>query len=576
VLLVFALAVRLLRRFWQAFFVAALWAVHPVLTESVTNMVGRADLLGAAGVLGGLLLYLKSGEAAGWRRMAWLGGLALVTAVGVFSKESAVILPAAIVLYEVTFRAGARWGRSQLVSLIATLLPLAIMLLQRWRVLAGTLPMEIPFTDNPIVGADFIRGRLTALKVIAQYFRLMAWPAHLSADYSWAQIPLAQGNAVDWVVGIAVLAIIPATVFLYRWNRTAFFFFWVGMAWLAPSANLLFPIGTIMAERFLYLPVLGLIVCLVSAIFAVAERAGFAKYTPALLCVLTVALCARTWARNADWQDDMSMATASVLTSPRSFKTHDLLANVLFASDASHGNIDHVIEESEKSMAILDPLPDERKPAHVYRFAATCYLEHKDYGKAIDVLRRYIAIEKADLAGFKRASQRTTGAISTDEIEHANNLRQADAYLLLSVAYLTTGDANQASDAAARSRSLDAFNPRIYLQMAQLAASAGRLDDAAIRLVEGEFVTSDRSLRSALVELYQNAMAPGSCALTPGPNGPAINPRCGIVHTHVCAASAYAVKTLAESDRRDLARTRKRMFIDQFGCPAGPLDAALP
>jgi tetratricopeptide (TPR) repeat protein len=572
VLLAFTLAVRLLRRFWQAFFVAAIWAVHPVLTESVTNIVGRADLLGAAGVLGGLLLYLKSIEAKGWRRVAWLGGLVLVAAMGAFSKESAVILPAAIVLYEVTFRTGGRWGRAQFFGLLATLVPVAIMLIQRSRVLAGTLPMEIPFTDNPIVGADFIIRRLTALKVIAEYFRLMAWPAHLSADYSWAQIPLSYISVEDWVTGMAVLAIIPATVFLYRWNRGAFFFFCVGMAWLAPSANILFPIGTIMAERLLYLPALGLIACVVPPICAIVERVGLAKYAPALLCVLTAALAARTWVRNADWKDDMSIATASVLTSPRSFKTHDLLANVLFASDASHGNLDRVIEESEKSMAILDPLPDERKPAHVYRFAATCYLEHKDYGKAIDVLRRYIAIEKADLAGFKR----TAGGISTNDLEHANNLRQADAYLLLSIAYLATGDANQASDTAARSRSLDAFNPRVYLQMAQIAASAGRLDDAAVRLVEGEFVTSDRSLRAALVELYEKAMAPGSCALTPGPNGaPAINPRCPIVHAHVCAASAYAVQALAAAGQSDLAGSRKRMFIDQFGCPPGPLDQVI-
>jgi tetratricopeptide (TPR) repeat protein len=331
-----------------------------------------------------------------------------------------------------------------------------------------------------------------------------------------------------------------------------------------------------MAERFLYLPALGFIACMVPAIYFIAERAGAAKYGTILLCVLTVALGARTWARNADWQDDMSMATASVPTSPRSFKTHDLLANVLFASEASHGNIDRAIEESEKSRAILDPLPDERKPAHVYRFAGTLYMERKDYGKAIDALLRYIAVEKADLAGFKRAFKRTTGGIATDEIEHANNLRQADAYLLLSIAYFATGDANQAADAAVRSRSLDAFNPRVYLQMAEIAASTGRLDDAAVGLVEGEFVTSDRSLRAALVELYEKGMAPGSCALTAGPNGPAINPRCGIVHAHVCAASAYAVQALAAAGQLDVARTRKRMFTEQFGCPAGPLDAVLP
>src|SRR5579863_9267204 len=102
VLLLFALVLRLTKgRVWTAGLIAMVWAVHPALTESVTNIVGRADLLAGFAVLGGFLWYLKSMEAEGWRRGAWLGALAVVTAAGVFSKESAVVLPAVIVLYEI-------------------------------------------------------------------------------------------------------------------------------------------------------------------------------------------------------------------------------------------------------------------------------------------------------------------------------------------------------------------------------------------------------------------------------------------------------------------------------------------
>ena len=73
VLLLYALALRLLRKFWPAVFIAALWAVHPVLTESVTNIVGRSDLLAGIAVVGGLLLTVQSAEATGLRRVyAWL------------------------------------------------------------------------------------------------------------------------------------------------------------------------------------------------------------------------------------------------------------------------------------------------------------------------------------------------------------------------------------------------------------------------------------------------------------------------------------------------------------------------
>src|SRR5437763_10798881 len=70
ILLAFAVALRLLRKFWPSVFIAGLWAVHPVLTESVTNIVGRADLLAGLAGLGGVLIYLNGTETRGWRRSA--------------------------------------------------------------------------------------------------------------------------------------------------------------------------------------------------------------------------------------------------------------------------------------------------------------------------------------------------------------------------------------------------------------------------------------------------------------------------------------------------------------------------
>jgi hypothetical protein len=72
--LVYALSRRLLKSMWPAFFAAALWAVHPIGTESVTNIVGRADELAAMAVLGGLLLYVRSTEMRGARLVPEVAG----------------------------------------------------------------------------------------------------------------------------------------------------------------------------------------------------------------------------------------------------------------------------------------------------------------------------------------------------------------------------------------------------------------------------------------------------------------------------------------------------------------------
>lgn len=191
VLLAYVLALRLTRRFWPAAFIAAVWAVHPVLTEAVTNIVGRADLLAAVAVLCGLLIYLETADAQGWRRALWLAALTIVTALGVFSKESAVAILPLIALFEFVWWKQRPNHRALVYGCAATLVPIAALLYQRSIVLAASAPAEFPYTDNPIVGASWWTGRLTAIKVIAHYLWLTIWPVKLSCDYSYNQIPVA-------------------------------------------------------------------------------------------------------------------------------------------------------------------------------------------------------------------------------------------------------------------------------------------------------------------------------------------------------------------------------------------------
>src|SRR5262249_10204542 len=83
---------------WAAFFAAALWAVHPLSTEAVTNIVGRSDLFAACAVFAGLLSFVRSVNASGARRVAWLAALSVSTFVGVFAKESAIVIAPLVVL----------------------------------------------------------------------------------------------------------------------------------------------------------------------------------------------------------------------------------------------------------------------------------------------------------------------------------------------------------------------------------------------------------------------------------------------------------------------------------------------
>ena len=103
--LAFALVRAVSGRGWLALAAAAVFAVHPLTVESVTNVVGRADILAALSVMGGLLLYRRFRGSSGRRAAAALGGLGAVYLAGVFCKESAVVLPAALLLHDIAFPA---------------------------------------------------------------------------------------------------------------------------------------------------------------------------------------------------------------------------------------------------------------------------------------------------------------------------------------------------------------------------------------------------------------------------------------------------------------------------------------
>ena len=92
------------------------------------------------------------------------------------------------------------------------------MLYQRGAVLwASGRSTAFPFYDNPIIGAGWVTGQLTALNVMGRYVALLGWPARLSSDYSWAQIPPGGGDWLGWTAG----SFDSSGVWMWRGERTA-------------------------------------------------------------------------------------------------------------------------------------------------------------------------------------------------------------------------------------------------------------------------------------------------------------------------------------------------------------------
>jgi len=574
VLLVYALARRLLREWWPSVWIAALWAAHPVLTESVTNMVGRADLLAGMALLGGFLMYVKSTENRGAIRWAWLAGLAATTTVGVFSKESAATVLGVMVVYELVWWRERRQGPVLAAGCGAVLLPLGAMWYARASVLSRLPPTRFPYWDNPLVDAGFWDARLTAIKVIARYLGRLFWPAHLSCDYSYAQIPMATGAGEDWLAWLVVAAAAAAVLFVYRRSRPLFFLWVMAGVTFLPMSNLLFPIGTIMAERFLYLPAIAAVAVVVCGCYALGRRTGNARLAPVALSLILAACVARTWVRNADWHDDMSLMKATLATSPGSFKSHKLAAG-LYNSDPGHFSIDQALAEADKSLAILDPVEDWHNNPDSYRRAGGYYLTKGDQlsvrgaeGRLVPSPQSLQAYQRS-LALLLRARSIVKATreweVAHGRQEDADDAKTADLERAISIVELRLGDVGQAIEEATTAQRLEPAAAESYRRLAAAYLAAGRADDAAVALVEGTLVTSDLGLRQELLDLYRGGLDTQGCATTPGAYGPVMNPSCGIVHEHMCMAASGAFQLYGRMGRADLMEKTKREAAS-MGC----------
>jgi hypothetical protein len=229
----------------------------------------------------------------------------------------------------------------------------------------------------------------------------------------------------------------------------AFFF-----AALAPTSNMLIFIGTIMAERFLYLPAIGFAGCLVLAVYAVCRRLPAAA--PAALAVVCVAFGARTYTRNFDWFDDQSLWRSATQAAPANYRPHTLLASYLLA--AKDSRLDTAAGEAGRSLAILDSLPNQLNTVQPYLIAGLCYRAKGEslasdagqsrywYQKSLDALTHG---ERIDLG----PNQDLRPEVVARRVWLANS-DSSELYLALGSTYLLLSEPRPALEAFERGRTL--------------------------------------------------------------------------------------------------------------------------
>jgi len=306
-----------------AFIAALLFALFPIHTDATASVAGSAELMAAALALGALVLYYRE------RPIPAL----ILFALAVFSKESA----AAFAALPLVFPRREPRSRSSVVTAGGAACIIGAALVAHQLVSRSS---RIPAIDNPTALVDTGARILTALWVQCLYLFKSVLPITLSSDYSYKQIRLVMGLA-DWRAW-AGLALAAGALYLV-WRRPALRPPVLAYAVLfSPTANVLFPIGTIMGERLAYAPSLGL--ALLLAILLAPSR-----HWKIVLLAVALVFGARTVFRNLDWLNAERFYTKLVETSPESAKSHYSIG-VLRSAD---GDDPGAIEAYDRAIAIF-------------------------------------------------------------------------------------------------------------------------------------------------------------------------------------------------------------------------------
>ncbi len=460
---------------------AALFAVHPLVTETVNGISFREDLLAGIFYAAAFVLYVR------WRKRKrdWLFALAGVCYVlALLSKEMAATLPGVLLVYELAFRRGDRRKAA---------VPLAI-LFGIGMVYAGlrfTVLHEQGVPPDRYPEGSFAVNLLTMPGVFARYVWLMIFPGRLSIHHYAAPV---RSVASFWAVAgiVAVIGYAAATVWGLRWDRRVGF----GRLWfliaLAPVSNLV-PIANIMAERYLYLPMAAYAILAGALIRKAGGFRGRGRAATVIAAVLIPIFALGTAVRNRDWSSEVRLWEKAVGRYPGSARAHAYLG----AAYARTGAYEEAVEELKLALSL--PTEDEVKAIALFDLGQSL----KGAGRiveAVDVLEELTKLAPEDWRAHTSlgATYMRLGVMdrAREEFERALELNPNDYIAISNMGgvYRAEGRLDEAIEMYRRAIGLAPRRGDFHSYLALALAEKGSLEEAwgeletAERLAEGDTV----------------------------------------------------------------------------------------
>ncbi|MBK5260299.1 MAG: tetratricopeptide repeat protein, partial [Thermoanaerobaculia bacterium] len=455
--LLFFLLLRLTAKPWRSAIVAAIFATHPLHVESVAWLSERKDVLSTLFFLLTILLYAASVRS---RSRPAYAGMLVTFALGLMAKGTLVTIPFLLLVIDY-------WPLQRAESFRARVV-------EKWPLFAISFAASvITFIAQRGGGAVTSASRVSfpvraANAVIAYtaYVRKALWPADLIVPYEYPR----SISSVSAIVALIVLLAITAAVIFARDRRFLFtgWFWFVGT--LVPMIGLVQIGPQWMADRYMYVPMIGLSMALVWMIAELARSQTVRAIAACVAAVWIVALALTAHAQTAHWRTSRTLFSHTLAVDPGNrFAVTNL--------GAAHFNAGEFDEAANVFQRIADARPQD------------------------DEIR-------LRLANALSAAGRTDRAIS--ELRRAIELNQRNAPALVELARLELAS-GRAQEAEALLLRAVAIEPK-PLTLGTLALTRNDLQAArreferAIQ-VEPQSSTARNNLAATLARLGMNELA---------------------------------------------------------------------
>jgi len=334
---------------------AALFLIHPIQTETVTYISGRATGLMAFFYLSAFLLYVKTTErrAEGLPHQPYLIAALALFALALGSKETAMTFPLALLLWDVMIRRldGAALRR----SFLSQHAPFWVVLLLAASAWLWWHPRYSALARFSLDIRPLAENLLSELHALTYSLRLLFSPWEQNFDHD---LPVFH-SIFQWPLplDLFILGVLTVAARLAV-RRVPLFSFGICWFFLQVLPTSVIPRNDLLSERNLYLASIGLLLAVVIQASRLARRLGGVRRWPELarigvpvlasLLVLTLALM--TVHRNGLYRDPLLLWSDAVSKSPRKARPHNNLGHAY----ALRGDWDNAIEEF-RTAARLDP-----------------------------------------------------------------------------------------------------------------------------------------------------------------------------------------------------------------------------